>query len=74
MKPSMSHAAAKAILALDFNAADRERMNVLAEKARQGELTRAEDDELEKYVRVGHLLSIMQSKTRQFLKKDPGKR
>ncbi len=68
MDDHMSRVAAKAILKLDFNSADRERMNDLAAKATQGALTSAEDEELEKYIRVGHLLSIMQSKARQVLK------
>jgi hypothetical protein len=65
---NMSHEAAQAILKLDFNPTDRDRMNVLAEKARQGTLQSEEDTELENYIRVGHLLSIMQSKARQALK------
>ena len=65
---NMSHDAANAIVKLDFNPADRDRMNALAEKARQGTLKSAEDAELENYIRVGHLLSIMQSKARQALK------
>ena len=65
---NMSHEAARAILNLDFNNVDRDRMNALAEKARQGELAKTEDEELENYIRVGHLISILQSKARQALK------
>jgi hypothetical protein len=72
MDDHMSRAAAKAILKLDFNSTDRDRMNDLAEKARQGLLTSAEDEDLEKYIRVGHLLSIMQSKARQVVNDDSG--
>ena len=67
---NMSRDAASAILKLDFNSADRMRMDTLAEKARRGSLTSREDEELESYIRVGHLLSIMQSKARQALKGD----
>jgi hypothetical protein len=68
---NMSKEAAKTILKLDFSETDRERMNALAEKARNGALTPAEDEELESYIRVGHLISIMQSKARLALKNGP---
>lgn len=68
-KPNLSPAAARSLLALDFRPADRERINALAAKARQGKLSRREDAELETYIQVGHLLAIMQSKARQSLKK-----
>ena len=35
-----------------------------AEKARQGSLTPEEQDEIEDYERVGHLLGMLQSKAR----------
>lgn len=65
----LTPAAAKSLLSLDFEPADRQRMNVLAEKARQGTLTKREDVDLEKYIFVGNLLGIMRSKARQFLGK-----
>ena len=68
-KPNLSPAAARSILQLDFHTADRARMDALAHKARLGKLTKHEDDELEKFIQVGHLLTIMQSKARQSLKK-----
>jgi hypothetical protein len=74
VEANMSRDAASAILKLDFNPADRERMNALAEKARQGSLTVKEDEELECYIRVGHFLAIMQSKARRALKERPGDR
>jgi hypothetical protein len=67
-KPMLSHDAARSILALDFTTADRERMNTLAAKARAGELTDDENEELDNYVRVGDLLAIMQSKARRSLR------
>ncbi len=66
--------AARSILKLDFNADDRDRMNVLAEKARQGALSHDEDEELSNYIQVGHLLAIMQSKARQSLRSGEGDR
>jgi hypothetical protein len=68
---NMSGEAAKEILKLDFARQDSARMNALAEKARQGNLSASEDSELESYIRVGHFLSIMQSKARQALKNNP---
>jgi hypothetical protein len=68
-KPNLSSEAAQCILALDFRPEDRARMNRLAEKARRGKLTRQEDDDLETFIQVGHLLAIMQSKARRSLKK-----
>jgi len=66
-KPMISPDAARSILGLDFTAADRERMNALAAKARAGTLSKEEDEELENYLRVGDLLAIMQSKARRTL-------
>jgi hypothetical protein len=63
--PTLSADAAKSILALDFTAADRDRMNALSAKAREGTLTAEENEELENFVRVGDLLAIMQSKARR---------
>ena len=55
------------ILALDFTQADHDRMNALAAKAQSGALSKAEDEELDNYLRVGDLLAIMQSKARRTL-------
>jgi hypothetical protein len=68
-KVHMTPEAAQAIVKLDFNPRDRARMNALAEKARAGTLTKTEDEELENYIQVGHLLAIMQSKARKMLKR-----
>jgi hypothetical protein len=61
-------AAARAILALDFSQADKDRMRELSAKAREGTLTPAEQSEINNYERVGHLLGILQSKARRSLK------
>jgi hypothetical protein len=60
--PTFSPAAARDILALDFDQADKDRMRQLSAKARGGTLTAEEDAEAGKYELVGHLLNIMQSK------------
>jgi hypothetical protein len=66
-KPMLSPDAARSILALDFAPPDRERMNSLAARGRDGTLTNDEDEELENYLLVGDLLAIMQSKARRSL-------
>ena len=43
-------------------------MEELAEKARQGSLASEEQIEIENYERVGHFLSLLQSKARASLK------
>jgi hypothetical protein len=60
---------ARYILRLGFRPEDRERMHQLAEKARAGTLTPAEQEEIDNYDRVGHLLSVLKSRARKALKK-----
>ena len=67
----LSPEAARSLLALDFSTADRQRMNRLAAKARKGSLSADEDRELDNYINVGHLLTILQSKARKCLKRRP---
>lgn len=67
-RPFLSEDAASAILGLSFGAADRVRMNQLAEKNRQGKLSPKDDEELSNYIRVGQTLGILQSKARRSLK------
>jgi len=67
-RPSLSAAAARAILDLGFDNADKERMHHLSAKAQEGSLSRNEQAELNNFERVGHLLGLMQSKARRSLK------
>jgi hypothetical protein len=67
-RPTLSAAAARAFLALDFTSADRDRMKQPAAKAREGTLSSAEQTEINNYERVGHFLSMLQSKARRSLK------
>jgi hypothetical protein len=60
--------AAAAIQSLDLSAADKERMDQLAAKARAGELTADEEVEIENYRQVGCLIELMKSKARLFLR------
>lgn len=66
----LSPEAARSILALGFADADRQRMEVLAERARQGTLTEAEQIEIDNYERAGHVISLLKSKARLSLRKD----
>ena len=69
-RDGMSPDVAKYRLSIDFGAEDTERMNVLAERAREGDLTAEEVAELDSYLHVGSLLSILQSKARRLLKSE----
>ena len=55
------------LLTLDFPPEDRERMNQLAARAGDGELTDDEQREIDAYERVGHILSLLKSKARVWL-------
>ncbi len=55
---------ARSILAMQFSSEDRQRMQVLADKAKLGSLSPDEVQEAENYERVGHYLAILQSKAR----------
>jgi uncharacterized protein YnzC (UPF0291/DUF896 family) len=60
---------ARYLLEVRFSQADLDRINELSAKAREGTLDAAEKAELEHYVHVGHLLSILKAKLRGRLKK-----
>jgi hypothetical protein len=59
--------AAEAILGLGFNAADCARMTQLLERAKSGDLSVEEAEELEHYHHVGRLLELMKSRARRSL-------
>ncbi len=65
--------AAQYFLRMNFPPSDRQRMDGLAEKARQGNLTAAEQEELDCYCHVGELLALLQSKARLALKESQSK-
>ncbi len=60
--------AAHAILNFQLSQTDRERVNDLVAKARDGALTSEERAELDEYERITCLLELMQSKARLSLK------
>jgi len=66
--PTIPPDTARMILTFDFGQTDRERMNQLAEKAREGTLTVEEQAEIDCYERVGHFLSLLHAKARISLK------
>ena len=64
---NLSPEAARYLLSIDFPEADRERMDILADKSQAGEMLADERDELEEYVRIGHMLALIHSRARKSL-------
>ena len=73
-KDELSSEAAEFLLAIDFDQADRRRMQELAERSEAGALTVEEQSEFDGYLHVGNLLAVMQSKARLALKQKPRNR
>ena len=65
--------AARWLLGVDFDPADRERIAALYEKARAGALTEIEDAELDDYGNVGRMLEMLRAKARVSLAKNQAK-
>ena len=68
-KDGLSPEAARSLLQISFSDADVARMNELAQKNRDGLLCDEERQELEAYVKVGDVLSLLHLKARKSLKK-----
>ena len=68
-RDNLPQAAAKALMDLEFNEEDRQRMHELAEKNQDGKLSTAEKEELREYLRVGRLLDLLSAMARRSLKK-----
>jgi hypothetical protein len=64
----MSADAAQFILSIDLDQRDRQRLEQLAEKARQDILSATEEMDLEEYRRAGRLMEMMKLKARIVLK------
>src|SRR5262249_41993916 len=60
---------ARAILKLDFDPEDHQRVDELSDKAQKGPLTPQERAELEEYIRVDLELAVLRSKARLSLKR-----
>jgi hypothetical protein len=65
---SMSPQTAQKLVELSFSHRQQERVSLLSEKAQEGTLTPAEQNELDEYIRVADLLAILQSRARRALK------
>jgi hypothetical protein len=65
---------ARYLLGLAFSEEDKARMHALAVKNQDGALSPGEREELANYVKVGHLVAILQSKARKALRKKPASR
>lgn len=66
----LTPAMARRLVKFRADSATRARMDELATRCNEGDLTRAERREYEGYVRAIHLISILQSKARMVLAKN----
>ncbi len=69
--PYLSREAAREILRLEFDKRDQRRMNELAAKNRRGDLSAAEGNDLDNFIRVGQTIGILKSKARLTLRRKP---
>ncbi len=65
---SISPATARKLIEFQFGASHHTRVKALSQKAQAGMLIPVEQEELDEYIRVGTLLSILQSRARRALK------
>jgi hypothetical protein len=72
-RDELTPSAAQYFLHMDFPPSDRQRMDALAQKAREGALPADEQEMLEHYCHVGDLLALMKSKARLVLKESQSK-
>ena len=63
----LSRELARCILTLGFEGEDQTRMLDLAARNQEGTLCSEEQEELQNYVKAGHLLALLHSKARQSL-------
>ena len=66
---SLSPATAHKLLEFQFGASHRRRVNLLSRRAQAATLSPAEQEELDEYIRVGTLLSVLQSRARRALRR-----
>ncbi len=72
--PGFSKEAARSILDLKFSEADQARMNELARRNREQGLSEEERKELEAFVKVGDVLSLLHLKAMRVLNYQPNPR
>jgi hypothetical protein len=70
-KEPITPEAARYLLSIDFGEADHARMQELMDKSNEGTLTSEEDAELDGYVNIANVLSVMHSRARVALR-SPG--
>ena len=68
----LTPASAREIMALRADETARRRIEELADKCDQGQLTPAEQAEYQLFVEVGDLVAILQAKARRYLAEQPG--
>jgi hypothetical protein len=68
-RDDLSPELAQALLTLDFDKTDRDRMHELAVKNQEGKLSKEEEELLDSYRRIGYFVDLMRSKARLILKK-----
>jgi hypothetical protein len=68
-RDDLSNEAAQALLRLDFDREDLDRLHVLVTKNQDDALTPAERSELESYLRVSSFLDLMHAKAQRSLHK-----
>lgn len=66
--PDFDVDAARAVLCLGFSNEQKTRMLSLVERSNRGELSQSEQDEMDRFRRVGNFLALMHSKARLSLK------
>ena len=72
-KGKMSPSLARYVLGLGFPAEDQTRMEELAARNQDGDLSSEEQEELQSYVKAGHLLALLHAQARQALKQRKGR-
>ncbi len=70
-KQKLTPTLARHILKLDFDPDDDTRMHELATKNSEGEISPGELAELDRYIQMGGVLTILKSRARKLLKKSP---
>ncbi len=68
-KQKLTPTLARHLLKLGFDAQDEARIHELAVKNSEGEISKDELAELDRFIRVGGILTIMQSRARKILRK-----
>src|SRR6516164_2395381 len=66
----LPHELARYILTIGFDSQDQARMRDLAARNQEGLLSPEEKEELQGYVKAGHLLALLHSKARKSLKRN----